>query len=293
MPLFSRRKPKSKDPQQDPAPRDDVAGPAASDLPSSITEKKSNTESGFYLEVGKATDQGRVRSHNEDSLLVFPVKESAIPGGLFVIADGMGGHAAGEVASGLAIATMERQAQTHWPETTDEPAQAELVRWVELANQEVFEAASAQYNGMGTTVTAALVLAQRAYVANVGDSRTYLWHAGTLERVTTDHSLVMMLLQAGQIAPDDIYTHPRRNEIYRALGTDPHVEVQALGPIDLAPGDGLLLCSDGLWEMVRDPEIQATLERISTAQAACEELVRLANAHGGQDNISLILIKMT
>ncbi len=259
--------------------------------PTVTTVKLDVTMQPLYLDVGVATDRGRVRELNEDSELVWTVPEGPVRGGLFVVADGMGGHAAGDVASRTAVQTLERLAKNDWPPATaPDQAGAGLSRWIQLANKDVLDAAASQYNGMGTTITAALVLERSAYIANVGDSRTYLWRAGSLQPLTRDHSLVMSLVQAKAIAPEDIYTHPRRNEIYRALGLDPNVEVDIFGPFDLLAGDRLVLCCDGLWEMVRDPEIAATLARIPSSQAACDELVRLANAHGGEDNISVIIM---
>ncbi len=299
--FFKRDKAKSnrEEASQDQVPGDKPAGSdEGSQLPtpsSGFTTRKleMRMEPISYLEVGLATDRGRVREHNEDSEWVWPVMEGPVRGGLFVVADGMGGHAAGEVASRTAVQALERVAKNNWPPATEpEQARGEFGRWIQLANKDVFDAASSQYNGMGTTITAALVLERNAYVANAGDSRTYLWRAGALQRITRDHSLVMSLVEARTIAPEDIYTHPRRNEIYRALGLDPNVDIDIFGPLELLPDDRLVLCCDGLWEMVRDPEIAATLARSSSAQAACDELVRLANAHGGEDNISVIVVNV-
>jgi len=145
--------------------------------------------------------------------------------------------------------------------------------------------------GLGATLTAALVIEGQAFIANVGDSRTYLLHDGKLERVTRDHSLVERLVEAGQIDREDVYDHPSRNLIYRSLGAG-HAEVDVdIFTEQLQPGDALLLCCDGLWEMVRDPQIEAILNDTPDAAEACDKLVDLANENGGEDNITAVLVR--
>ncbi|HEX9067302.1 MAG TPA: PP2C family serine/threonine-protein phosphatase [Ktedonobacterales bacterium] len=144
---------------------------------------------------------------------------------------------------------------------------------------------------LGATVTAALVIQGKAYVANVGDSRTYLVRDGKLQKLTRDHSFVARLVETGQIEPDDVYDHPNRNFIYRSLGAGKSdVEVDIFTE-DLQPGDVLVLCSDGTWEMVRDPEIEQIVSHTDDLSKACEKLVDLANDHGGEDNISVVLVR--
>ncbi len=145
--------------------------------------------------------------------------------------------------------------------------------------------------GMGATVTAALVMDGQAFIANVGDSRTYLLRDGKLERVTRDHSLVARLVEAGQIEPDEVYDHPSRNLIYRSLGAG-HAEVDVdIFDEQLRPGDALLLCSDGLWEMIRDPQILEILSENEDVEQACETLIKVANENGGEDNITAVLVR--
>jgi serine/threonine protein phosphatase PrpC len=143
----------------------------------------------------------------------------------------------------------------------------------------------------GSTVTMAVLRGWTAYVANVGDSRTYLLRDGRLQQITTDHSLVAGLVAAGKIQPEEIYSHPQRNVIYRSLGSDPQVEVDITRQ-PLQPGDRLLLCSDGLWEMVRDPQIKALLEGAPDVWEACDQLVHTANQNGGQDNITAVVVRV-
>ncbi|HEU5342931.1 MAG TPA: PP2C family serine/threonine-protein phosphatase [Ktedonobacterales bacterium] len=145
--------------------------------------------------------------------------------------------------------------------------------------------------GMGATVTAALIMEGQAFIANVGDSRTYLLRGGKLQRVTRDHSLVARLVEAGQIEPDEVYDHPSRNLIYRSLGAG-HAEVDVdIFDERLQAGDALLLCSDGLWEMVRDPQLQKILAESEDVEKACETLINVANENGGEDNITAVLVR--
>jgi PPM family protein phosphatase len=145
--------------------------------------------------------------------------------------------------------------------------------------------------GMGATVTAALVMDGQAFIANVGDSRTYLLRDGKLQRVTRDHSLVARLVEAGQIEPDEVYDHPSRNLIYRSLGAG-HAEVDVdIFDERLQAGDALLLCSDGLWEMVRDPQLQKIIAESDDVENTCETLIKVANENGGEDNITAVLVR--
>ncbi|MGH2501112.1 MAG: PP2C family protein-serine/threonine phosphatase [Ktedonobacterales bacterium] len=145
--------------------------------------------------------------------------------------------------------------------------------------------------GMGATVTAALVMDGQAFIANVGDSRTYLLRDGKLQRVTRDHSLVARLVEAGQIEPDEVYDHPSRNLIYRSLGAG-HAEVDVdIFDERLQAGDALLLCSDGLWEMVRDPHLQKIIAESDDVEKTCETLIKVANENGGEDNITAVLVR--
>jgi len=253
---------------------------------------------------GQATGAGRVRSANQDSAIVLPMirlqESKTIATALCIVADGMGGQESGERAAKLAYKAMAAEINTQliMPALAGEVTQklyatpGEILKGaVAKANQKVYEVAHQQRINMGTTVTAALLEGPRAYVVNVGDSRTYRLRNGVLEKVTRDHSLVANLVQAGVITEEEVYTHPNRNQIFRSLGEKPEVEVD-LFPIDLKKGDQLVLCSDGLWEMVRDPQIRDILLWAPDPQTACEALVRAANDAGGEDNITVIVARV-
>ncbi|MEI7772804.1 MAG: protein phosphatase 2C domain-containing protein, partial [Chloroflexales bacterium] len=228
--------------------------------------------------VGAHTNTGMVRDHNEDSYLTLSLgldnNNQRQGWGIYIVSDGMGGHAAGEVASSLAIRGVAELlisaylASAIAPDAAYDEAEARtLVRQAVLqGNEAIIAEAHAQGNDMGATLTMALVSGDRALVGNVGDSRTYLYREGKLRRISKDHSLVMRLVELGQIADDDIYTHPQRNAVLRSLGDKSNLEVDIFAE-RLRPGDALLLCSDGLWEMTRDPEMERILARDSTPQA--------------------------
>lgn len=254
------------------------------------------------LLVGWLSDPGIKRRYkpNEDSL--FAVKGTRLSCaqpqtfGLFIVADGLGGHVYGQEASRLGIQTM-----IDWvlplmcwnSELKDADFRQLLVDGVQAANQVIYQRNEEQRTEMGTTITAALIIGATAFVVNVGDSRTYLYRESVgLRKVTHDHSLVANLVESGIIKPDDIYSHPKRNQIYRSLGAKPVIEVDAFtGP--LQPGDTLVLCSDGLWEMVRDPLIQQILWKGITPSQNSQALVKAALEGGGADNVSVIVVQIT
>ncbi|GAC1360890.1 MAG: hypothetical protein NVSMB44_13380 [Ktedonobacteraceae bacterium] len=252
--------------------------------------------------VGTRSDPGIKRKYkpNEDSLFAAQgliSQSSPQLFGLFVVADGMGGHANGEDASRLAIQTI---ADYMLPRLTKSAAgQGEqyaqlLVEGIQKANLAVHQSNTQQHGDMGTTVTATLLVDTVAYVANVGDSRTYLYRPSQgLKKVTVDHSVVASLVEAGIIKPDDIYTHPKRNQIYRSLGEKAVVEVDSF-TVQLQAGDKLLLCSDGLWDMVRDPQIEAVIKNADTNPSVTgDALIQSALEGGGEDNVSVIVVHIT
>lgn len=250
------------------------------------------------LSWGRATDQGRQRDHNEDYLegwLYTRGWHTVV--GLFVVADGLGGQDSGEVASQMTTEQLWHELRhSVWEpvlggETLDaDRLSAALRAAVQKVNRAVYDARSARSSQMSSTLTMALVVDGRAYIANVGDSRTYLWGAEGLRRVTRDHSLVQRLVDTGQIKPEEVYSHPQRNLIYQSMGDRPEVQVD-LYQEELHPDDRLVLCSDGLWEMVRDDGLEEVLLAEPDPQRACDRLVADANLAGGEDNITVIIVQ--
>lgn len=257
------------------------------------------------LVIGYHTDAGLEREINEDSLLVLLLagiceSQSSPTMGFFAVADGIGGNEAGEIASRTAVHCLATAVMEHillpavssqeQPDTLPE----QLVKdAVSRANQEIIRLRSQTQReiNMGCTLTAALVWETQAVVINVGDSRTYRLRQGHLEQITRDHSIVARLVEQGYISKEEIYTHDQKSVIYRSLGDRPDVEIDTF-PLELLPGDRLLLCSDGLWEMVRDPLIEEVLLERYDPQQACDRLVELANLSGGEDNISVVVINI-
>jgi protein phosphatase len=241
------------------------------------------------MRVAVRSNLGRVREINEDCAFA----ESKT--GLAILADGMGGHLAGEVASSLAVETLAscilQALKETKPEEEREPIASILSRSIDEANRIVFERASGNDNlkGMGTTIVVALAEGDLVHIAHVGDSRAYLLREGELRRITQDHSLVQEMLACGQISEKEAGVHPMRNVLTRALGNDSEVqaEVQVL---HWRSNDCLMLCSDGLTTMVEDRKIGKILGRYgSDLEAACDGLIRAANSGGGKDNTTVIL----
>jgi protein phosphatase len=226
------------------------------------------------IEVGSATDIGRVRERNEDSILVDPP--------LYVVADGMGGHRGGQVASRVALETLEGLAAEGRGSLSDHVRGANRAVWDRSVEDE-------QLSGMGTTLTAARIEGASALIAHVGDSRAYLLRDGTLRQLTADHTLVARMVKSGEITEAEADVHPHKNVLTRALGTDEQVDVDE-DTVALLDGDRLLLCSDGLTGMVTEDQIQAILENSDQPQQAADRLVKAANRAGGIDNISVVVL---
>lgn len=224
---------------------------------------------------GSRTDVGCLREHNEDSLVVAPP--------LYAVADGMGGHAAGEVASEIAVRTLADMV----PDAVDTEALANAV--IE-ANHAVITAARKKGRaGMGTTLTAALLKGERLAIAQVGDSRAYLLHQNKMQQLTRDHSLMADMIEAGELTEEEARVHPKRSVITRALGSDPGMQPD-LYELNVKAGDRLLLCSDGLSTMLEDNQIENILVRTRDPQRAASILVNEAIAAGGHDNITVIVL---
>jgi len=288
----------------------------------------------FKLTAADKSDVGKQREQNEDK--AYKRIESLNDGdrGLFIVADGMGGYKAGEIASQLAVETISRGLDSFFKPLPDQPTiklsirnqdpdetvvqnpgpAADAKRTRKLSETSMNEAAEEQLkvaiqqanrailrygeqkpsaHGLGSTVTAVLIQNDHAFIANVGDSRTYLLRGNVLQPVTKDHSLVQKLVEANQIAPEDVYTHPQRNLIYRSLGAGhKNIEVDVFQET-VQPGDTFLLCSDGLWEMVRHQELQKVLSEQRSPQKICDMLIDMANNHGGEDNITAIVVHIS
>lgn len=225
---------------------------------------------------GSRTEIGNVREHNEDSLTVLPP--------LFAVADGMGGHEAGEVASEITINTLNDLA----PQSADAEA---LARAVVAANLNVIKAPSQGVGreGMGTTLTAAILEKERLVIAQVGDSKAYLLHNGSLQQLTRDHSLMADMIEAGQLTEAEARVHPNRSVITRAIGSDPHMQPD-LYELNVETGDRLLLCSDGICGMIEDHEIASIMRQAPSAQSCADQLVEAALAAGGFDNATAVVV---
>jgi len=310
----------------------------------------------LHLNAASKTDVGQQREQNEDACYAHVIENDSQVSGLFVVADGMGGYHAGEVASKIAVDTISEllqpllgptssqstvrlkgkrgrgkndnngrddPAKTR-PLTTDGEESATPARNENVAEQrsapetqqlnesvvlehytdklkaavEQSSEAIVEYGrqhsdarGLGSTVTVVVIVGSLAFIANVGDSRTYLFRDGKLQRLTHDHSLVERLVEAGQIERDEVYDHPHRNLIYRSLGANKaEVEVDIFTE-QIQAGDVFLLCSDGLWEMVRDPQLESILGEVTDPAEAADILIERANENGGEDNITAVIVR--
>jgi protein phosphatase len=258
----------------------------------------------LHLKAASRTDQGRVRPINQDSVYTGRITLGA--GGsayLALVADGMGGHSAGEHASRIAAEVTRAQVTSNAGNSSppDDAAWQTLLRQAAtMANRRVYEEARANsaQRGMGTTLTVALVVGERLHIASVGDTRAYLLNqrgvtdsGANAAQLTSDHSLVARLVDIGQLTPEQARNHPQRNVLYRTIGTDPAVEVDTRSE-QLEPGDVILLCSDGLFNHVNDDEITRVALDQADPQRACDLLVKLANERGGRDNISVVIVRV-
>ena len=267
---------------------------------------------GVHLVVATDSDAGNVRraEPNEDSTLalVFErVHESlSAPAGVFIVADGLGGHDNGQLASRVAINIIaervvrellagpldqeKSEGEAAKPAKLDEDTAVAILHGaVADANDILVQMNQQDKTDMGSTLTGFMVVGDQAYIVNVGDSRTYMVRGGQIYQLTTDHSLVAQLVAGGLIQPEDVYTHPQRSQIFRSLGDKHNVQIDIFKQ-QIHPGDILLSCSDGLWEMVRNPQIESILNQAPNPQVACSQLLETANTNGGEDNVSAVVV---
>jgi serine/threonine protein phosphatase PrpC len=264
---------------------------------------------GVHLLAASDSDAGDTRRSepNEDSTLVLQferIHESqSVPAGIFVVADGMGGHDNGQVASRMTISQIAERfihemllpslnaenSREPVPENDEERLISLLREAIEDANTALCQVNQRDKTDMGSTLTGFMIVGDHAYIFNVGDSRTYMLRDGNLYQLTTDHSLVGQLVAGGLIEPDEVYTHPQRNQIFRSIGDKLNVQIDIFKQ-QVHPGDILLSCCDGLWEMVRNPQITDILSAAPDPQNACAQLIEAANTNGGEDNISAVVV---
>jgi protein phosphatase len=263
--------------------RDIVASRAARRRKISIGARGAMAEAN--LMVGSATDVGQRRDHNEDAFVTFETEDGAT---VLVVADGMGGHLAGEVASAMAIETLQRDLTR----LDGDPGDA-LRTVIERANLEIWQESErdSEKAGMGSTIVVAIVRDGQAYLANAGDSPAYLIRDGQTEQITRDHGLVAEQVEAGIIREEDAENHPYRHILTRCLGVEEHVEVEVYPPLALQPGDVLVLCSDGLTEHVKRREVAALAVGADSTEVA-QSLVDVANQRGGHDNITVVVARV-
>lgn len=263
------------------------------------------------LAFGFQTDPGLVRgaqgTPNQDSVFASTFGLAAASTnptvGLFMIADGVGGSAAGQVASRMGIQTVATHLYSELltslmgdTPASDDTIRAAIAAAIRAANSQITKWAASKGVSSGTTLTLALVIDTRTFIANVGDSRVYLYRDGTCTQVTNDHSYMALLVAHGSITPEQAFTHPQRNIILRSLGDSTAFEPDLFplegGALALKAGDQLVLCSDGLWGLVRDNEIAQVLQQAQLPRDACAQLINRANLAGGADNISVIVVRI-
>ncbi|WP_426750107.1 Stp1/IreP family PP2C-type Ser/Thr phosphatase [Myxococcus sp. Y35] len=248
------------------------------------------------IEVAGSTHVGMKRNHNEDNFLMLPEEF------LFCVADGMGGHSSGEIASRIAVDELgefykltSRDQDCTWPFKMDKTRNYDenrLATGIKLANARIFEKASSEskFKGMGTTIVSVHFCQNAVYVGHVGDSRVYYFRGGTLKQVTEDHSLLNDYLKAKKLSPEEIENFPHKNVIVRALGMKENVQVD-VSRVEPQEDDVFLLCSDGLSGMVTDAQMQEILQRTPELEKACSQLIDMANAAGGNDNVTCVLAR--
>ena len=277
-----------------PLPQPQPAKPRRIPMPKPVLQRQPSA-----LVYGIASHVGMVRENNEDASFGMQWHSITVDErpdfGFFIVADGMGGHLDGERAAGIAVQTLasDMLQRVYTPllrdfHASESPAILDaLIAAAESANRAVVE----HVPGGGTTLTAAAVVGNLAYLAHVGDSRAYLIQGGLIEQLTTDHTLVQRLVQMKELTPEEAQHYPQKNVLYRAIGQNEDLKIERMIRA-LPPGARLVICTDGLWDAVDDEEIRHAVSLAQSPQAACDELVRLANARGGGDNITVIVVNL-
>lgn len=280
---------------------DDSGRPVSSDLPTTPNGTKSSERvEPLQFQASSGQSVGRQREHNEDALFcqtsTLASNGTELPFGLYIVADGMGGHQFGEVASNLAVRSMAEHimSKLYTPliSLDGKPPEQSIKEILEMGVQNAHQEVQNKASGGGTTITSVLMLGNQMSIAHVGDSRVYSVDSlGKLKPLTRDHSLVQRLQELGQITPEEAAVHPQRNVLYRALGQSEPFDAEII--INPLPRDGyLLICSDGLWGVVPEDEIGDLILNAGSTLEACQEMVKAANEAGGPDNITAILVKL-
>jgi protein phosphatase len=239
------------------------------------------------FEVGNLSDVGRKRKHNEDYQGFFRLGDDEI---LAIVADGMGGHASGEVASRMAVEIIQ---EVYSKERVDQEVLDALKSAFEVANFSILQKSLEQdeLNGMGTTATVLIIKGDQTFVGHMGDSRVYLFRDSSVTQLTRDHSMVNRLVEQGVLSKEEASRHPQRNVIYKALGVNRDADLDLIGPMSVQGHDSFLLCSDGLTNLVTDEEMLEMVKK-EKPQKACTKLVQLANKRGGDDNITIQILRV-
>ncbi|MGO1367861.1 MAG: Stp1/IreP family PP2C-type Ser/Thr phosphatase [Senegalia sp. (in: firmicutes)] len=242
------------------------------------------------MKYGACTDIGKKRKQNQDSYYIN--YNDSLP--VFVVADGMGGHNGGEIASKITVEVIKNNLEIYLEKVLEGKFHIEkfIRKTLELSNNEIYNTAlkNKEYTGMGTTVTMGAILDGKVYIGHIGDSRAYIIRENSIERITEDHSLVAELVKKGTITEEEAINHPQKNLITRALGTDKNPKIDIF-EFELINEDVILLCTDGLTNMIKEEEIKNTINDSKDIQDVCNRLINIANENGGLDNSTAVIIK--
>ncbi len=296
-PSSSKPRPETPVPRSKPSPKETVPEPPITEPALQLPLVPKNQQQA--LTYGIASHVGRLRENNEDACFGMQWHSISVDErpdfGLFIVADGMGGHLDGERAAGIAVQTLAAEMMEranalllrNFNAGCSPTILDSLVSAAERANLAVVQ----QVPGGGTTLSTVAIVGNLAYVAHVGDSRAYLVHGEIIEQLTTDHTLVQRLIQMKELTPEQAANYPQKNVLYRAIGQNEELKIERMIR-SLPSGARIVICTDGLWDLVDDDTICRIVRRASLPQTACDQLVKLANERGGTDNISVIVLKL-